>query len=132
MLDAKDMNHVEKWQKSIKPSNSKYTKSVPHWNLIPDSKKVQIGRLTNENIKQGLYKIGSKKYKLSNTCAVDTVIQLIATAIAYYPTYRCSIRNENDGIFQIAKAVAAKYDFCILMNLYCKEIKNLIFFSAKI
>lgn len=111
VIDAKDMNHEEKWNRSSKSNSSKYTQPVKNWNLIAINKKVKIGCLVNENLKQTVYKNGPNKFKLSNTCAVDAVIQLIATAIAYNTEYRKSVRNENDGIFEIAKALAAKYDF---------------------
>lgn len=111
VLDAKDMNHEEKWQRTSKSNTSKYTQSVKNWNLIAINKKVQIGCLVNENLKQIVYKNGPKKFKLSNTCAIDAAIQLIATAIAYNSVYRTSVIHEKDGIFEIAKALAAKYGF---------------------
>lgn len=109
VIDATELNRNELWTRSSRSKSSKYTKSKPNWDLIPMNKKVKIGCLVNESTKQTVYKKGRNKFKLSNTCAVDSPIQLIATAIAYNPAYRSSIKNENDGIFKITKALATKY-----------------------
>lgn len=110
MVDAKSLNEEEKWTRS-KKSKSKYTTPAPNWNLTPMNKKVKIGILQNEVLRDMVYKKGPKNFKMTNTDTIDSVIQLIAAAIAYNPVYRSSIENENYGIFKIAKALAAKYAF---------------------
>lgn len=112
VLEAKDLNHEETWKRTSKSTNSKYATPAPNWNLIPLNQKVKIGRLVNENSKTTTYKIGKKQVSFSNSCAIDTGIQLIATAIAYNPVYRSSIANENDGIFEIAKGLTTGYVLC--------------------
>lgn len=111
LLNAKEMNHNERWNRPSRSKSSKYTKPVPNWNLIEMNKRVRIGCLANENLIQTVYNIGGAKVKLSNTCGIDSPTQLTATAIAYHQLYRSSIANENDGIFKIAKALASKYAF---------------------
>lgn len=45
VLDAKDISHEEKWDRSSKSKSSKYTRSVPNWNLIGKWLKSVIWRM---------------------------------------------------------------------------------------
>lgn len=113
------LNSQEKWSKKTSKKSSKYTKPVANWGLVPVNKKVAISILTNENRSKNYYIIDNKRIKITNTCAIDAVIQVIAAAYAYHPAYRLEMANE-DGIFNIARMMATGYVF----NIFNNKTKN--------
>lgn len=104
-----EMNYKDKWQKK-KPraKSSKYMGTVPNFDLIEIHKKVKIGHLVNGSLSKTSYKVGKISICLENTCAVDSIIQLIAVSYAYNSTYRSFVDNNSDQIFEIAKLMAIK------------------------
>lgn len=99
---AEALNSQETWSKSNKKP-SKYMKTVPNWGLVPINKKISIPRFENGNLSKTGFSVNRKTVSLSNTCAFDSIVQLIAAAYAYNPTYRSSF---SDGIFMIARMMA--------------------------
>lgn len=81
-------------------------KPVPNWGILSVNKKVDIPRLENGNLSKTGFLIKRKKVFLTNTCAIDSVIQLIAAAYAYNPSYRRSLPVITSGLFLIAKMMA--------------------------
>lgn len=75
-----EMDYNESWNKSIKKPTSKFMKPAPNWNLNTNiQKKVKLGILQNGNLSSTTYKVGNKqKVALTNTCAFDSVCQVIA------------------------------------------------------
>lgn len=101
------LNEEETWmggKKNTKPS--KYMKSVPNWGLAPVNKRVGIPPLLNENLSRTVYTINKKKINLTNTCAIDSLIHLIAGAYAYHPAYRLSQVANDEPILEISRMLA--------------------------
>lgn len=101
------LNSKETWTRNRKPS--RYLKKQPNWGLVPINKKTSIALLLNENGITTVYTINKKKIVLSNSCAIDSVIQLIAAALAYHPAYILLMANKFQGIFRIANMMANGY-----------------------
>lgn len=110
---AKALNAQEIWARKKSSQKGKYLKSKPNYGQVPVNKKVAISLLMNENRLKTVYTINKKKIVLSNTCAIDSVIQLIAAAYAYHSAYRLSLamisNKKDDGILHIAIMLATGY-----------------------
>lgn len=104
---AEALNCEEQWERKISSTQSKYLKKQSNWSLVAVNKKSTIPLLLNGNSSKTVYTFDKKKVVLSNTCAIDAVIQLIAGAYAYHPAYRLNITNRT-GIFQIATMLATQ------------------------
>lgn len=83
-------------------------KIAPNYSLIEFNKKVKIGHLSNGNLSQVAHKIGGMKIALQNTCAIDSLMQLLAASYAYNSTYRSFVDSSSDPIFNISKLLAKK------------------------
>lgn len=110
--EKNELNAKEKWAKSKKKTtgvkSSKYMQSVPNFDLVGLLKKVKIGHLLNGNLSKTTHKVGKNKICLENTCAPDSIIQLIAVTYAYNPTYKNYLNGLDDPIYAIAKLLAKK------------------------
>lgn len=100
---AKALNEREIWEKNQRKTRGKYLNPQPNFGLVPVNKKVAITLLMNENITKTVVTIDKVKMKLSNSCAIDSTIQLIAAGIAYHPKYRLYMSRAHEGILEIAK-----------------------------
>lgn len=103
---TKALNEQEKWARTKRTRGGKYLNPQPNFGLVPVNKKVSIPLLLNENTMKNVYNIDRKRVKLSNTCAFDAIIQLIAAAMAYHSKYRLWMARAKDGILTLAKMLA--------------------------
>lgn len=103
---TQSLNEEEKWARNKRSNRGKYLNSQPNFGLVPVNKKVWIPLLLNENKLKNYYTFDKKRIRLTNTCAIDSTIQLIAAALAYHPRYRSSMFDIGDGIFRIARMLA--------------------------
>lgn len=105
--DLPELQLKEKWtRRNAKPS--KYLKPVPNWDLVQFNDKVKIGHLRNGNKSKKAFKVLGSRVALKNTCAVDSIIQMIAASYAYNQIYRTYVDSRNELIFTIAKMLATK------------------------
>lgn len=107
----KEKNYTDVWsrknRKQIK--HSKYMETVPNWNLFEVQSKVKIGHLINGNKIHTPHTVNGERVKLQNTCALDSVIQLLAASYAYNTSFKSFVEvHTKDGIFQIVKLLAMK------------------------
>lgn len=102
------LNAEEIWNRKKNTKSSKYLKSVPNWGLVPVNKKVAISQLLNENRSRTLYTMNKKKINITNTCAVDAIIHIIAGGYSYHTAYRSAQINlaNKEAILQIARMLA--------------------------
>lgn len=105
------LNQQEVWVRKRNIKSSKYLRNVPNWGVLPINKRVDIPLLINGSRSTNTYTINRKKINLGNTCAIDSVIQLITAAYAYHSAYRMSSINETDEICKIALMLANGYVF---------------------
>lgn len=103
-----EMNAKDVWKKRKDVKSSKYTKSVPNWDLIDIKKKVKIGYLINANRSRTFYKIDGKNVSLQNTCAIDALIQLLAGGYAYNSLYRSYVDDLEEPLYEIVKLMGKK------------------------
>lgn len=106
---AKEMNYVDIWKKKTGIKRSKYMKPVPNWSLIDIQKKVKIGHLINANRSSTTHRINGIVVNLQNTCAPDSLIQLLAACYAYNKSFKAFVDVHAKGdIFGIVKMLAMK------------------------
>lgn len=86
------MNEVEAWSKKRKPKESFYLRPAPHFKLLPNvkSKKLKIGILQNLRNKLNLINIRGQKFLIEDTSTIDSFIQILTAAYAYYEQFRKS------------------------------------------
>lgn len=100
---------IQKGSDSIDISEPKKKKSKAGKNPSDSiGKPNQIGHLKNGSFLRTEYKINGKKIRLTNTCALDSIVQIIAAAFAYYPSYKAHVDYSKDLIFELAKLLASK------------------------
>lgn len=100
---TQEINEQEKLTQNKRSTNGKYVRPQP--NFGPVNKKV-IPLLLNASKSKTDYSVKNNRIKLSNTCAIDSVIQLIAAAYAYHPKFRSEMVIKEVGVFNIAKVMA--------------------------
>lgn len=75
---APEMHEKEEWKKTPVKNKKKaaYATPVPNWHLNKNANKPpKIGFLQNAN-HQPTRKINKQNFKLKNTCAFDTIVQV--------------------------------------------------------
>ncbi|XP_055308869.1 uncharacterized protein LOC129572793, partial [Sitodiplosis mosellana] len=85
---SKVLNAQDKWAKT-KRSQRSYLRPLPHLGLMTSEKKTpKIGFLINATAQTTVHKVNGVPVKLKNTCAFDSVVQLLAIVYAYNPKVR--------------------------------------------
>lgn len=105
------MNEVEAWSKRKKTKGSFYLRPAPHFKLLPNvkSKKLKIGILQNLRNKQNLTNIRGQKFLIEDTSTIDSFIQLLAAAYAYYEQFRkSSAALSNTTLLDIIESLSTK------------------------
>lgn len=73
-----------------------------------EHKKIQIGHLLNANLSKTVHKVNGETITLANTCALDSIIQILAAAYAYHESYKVFAESSKDEIFEIVRLLAMK------------------------
>lgn len=73
-----------------------------------EHRKIQLGHLLNANLSRTVHKVKGKTVTLTNTCALDSIIQILAAAYAYHESYKIFAESSKDDIFEIVKLLATK------------------------
>lgn len=105
---AQALRVEEKWAKNPKKSTktSKYLQTVPNYGLTPVNNKMSIPLLINANRNKTGHTVKGKKIILGNTCAIDSLIHLIAAAYSYHREYNLNVIGIKDPIFDISRMLA--------------------------
>lgn len=114
-------SQIKPKSKGIK--SSKYMKTNPNWNLCSIPNKFKIAHLSNGSLSKTMSTVKGEKIMLTNTCAFDSITQLLAAAYTCFPSYKLFADKTNDEIFGFVKLLATKY--VKLLHIFCSYVNLL-------
>jgi len=89
--------------KSVKRFKPSYLDKCPEWDYLKNTKSFNLPLLINGSkckpIKQGRFVM-----TVQETCAFDSILQLVTNGIAAHATYRNAIQS-SEGIFKLARSI---------------------------
>lgn len=91
-------------QPTPKRTKTSYLDKCPEWDFIKNSKSFNLPLIINGS-KCNPVKQGQLKINVHETCAFDSILQLVLSAIVAHPEYRNTIDSSSSDIFQLAKSI---------------------------
>lgn len=99
-------SHGKKKDKHIK--RSIYMQPDKNFELVQIPSKLKIAHLQNGNLSKTVLTIHGEKIMLKNTCAFDSVAQLIAAAYTIVASYKSFVDRNTGELFKLVKLIASK------------------------